>query len=47
MAEQSYRIERYSLGEVKVPSNALYGAQTRRRSSRDPPISHSRFPCLY
>lgn len=30
MAEQSYRIERDSLGDVQVPSQALYGAQTQR-----------------
>jgi fumarate hydratase class II len=28
--QPSYRIERDSLGEVKVPENALYGAQTQR-----------------
>src|SRR3990172_11549889 len=28
--EQEYRIERDSLGEVLVPVNALYGAQTQR-----------------
>ena len=27
---QEYRIERDSLGEIRVPSNALYGAQTQR-----------------
>jgi fumarate hydratase, class II len=26
----AYRIERDSLGEVRVPDNALYGAQTQR-----------------
>ena len=25
-----YRIEKDSLGEMKVPENALYGAQTQR-----------------
>ncbi len=28
--EKSYRIERDSLGEVRVPADALYGAQTQR-----------------
>ncbi len=28
--EASYRIERDSLGEVRVPADALYGAQTQR-----------------
>jgi fumarate hydratase, class II len=30
MAQTNYRTERDSLGEVQVPSNALYGAQTQR-----------------
>ncbi|HEY7320197.1 MAG TPA: class II fumarate hydratase [Candidatus Binatia bacterium] len=30
MAEQSYRIERDSMGEVRVPKEAYYGAQTQR-----------------
>jgi aspartate ammonia-lyase len=30
MAEQKYRTERDSLGEVKVPAEALYAAQTQR-----------------
>jgi fumarate hydratase class II len=30
MAEQTYRIESDSLGEVAVPGSALYGAQTQR-----------------
>ncbi len=28
--KQAYRVERDSLGEVRVPANALYGAQTQR-----------------
>lgn len=30
MNMENYRIERDSMGEVKVPANALYGAQTQR-----------------
>lgn len=30
MAEREYRIERDSMGEVRVPAAALYGAQTQR-----------------
>ena len=30
MKKQSYRIEIDSLGKVKVPKTALYGAQTQR-----------------
>lgn len=43
MAEQPYRIERDSLGEVHVPSHALYGAQTQRAVDNFP-ISELRFP---
>ncbi|MEZ4860020.1 MAG: class II fumarate hydratase [Caldilineaceae bacterium] len=43
MSEQSYRIERDSLGEVKVPAEALYGAQTQRAVDNFP-ISDLRFP---
>lgn len=43
MSEQSYRIERDSLGEVKVPNRALYGAQTQRAIDNFP-ISDLRFP---
>jgi aspartate ammonia-lyase len=28
--EKNWRIERDSLGEIRVPAHALYGAQTRR-----------------
>ncbi|HBY97809.1 MAG TPA: aspartate ammonia-lyase [Chloroflexi bacterium] len=30
MAETNYRVERDSMGEVRVPATALYGAQTQR-----------------
>jgi fumarate hydratase, class II len=36
MVKQTYRIERDSLGEIKVPSNALYGAQTERARQNFP-----------
>ena len=40
---QEYRLERDSLGEVRVPAGALYGAQTQR--ARDNfPISGQRMP---
>lgn len=39
----SYRIEKDSLGEVKVPSDALYAAQTQRAADNFP-ISGIRFP---
>ena len=38
-----YRIEKDSLGEVKVPASALYGAQTQR-AAENFPISGIRFP---
>jgi fumarate hydratase class II len=38
-----FRIERDSLGEVKVPEGALYGAQTQR-ALENFPISGQRFP---
>ena len=38
-----YRIEKDSLGEVKVPANALYGAQTQR-AVENFPVSNIRFP---
>ena len=43
MSEPTYRIERDSLGEVKVPTDALYGAQTQRAVDNFP-ISDLRFP---
>ena len=30
MSEQAYRTERDSLGDIQVPADALYGAQTQR-----------------
>ena len=43
MSEQTHRIERDSMGEVKVPAQALYGAQTQRAVDNFP-ISDLRFP---
>ena len=40
---QGFRIERDSMGEMKVPSDALYGAQTQR-AVENFPISNLRFP---
>ncbi len=42
MADQKYRIEKDSLGEVKVPAEALWGAQTQR-AVENFPISGIRF----
>lgn len=38
-----YRIERDSMGEIKVPANCYYGAQTQR-SLENFPIGNERFP---
>ena len=38
-----YRVERDTMGEMRVPSNALYGAQTQR-AVENFPISRLRFP---
>jgi len=46
MAEQTYRIERDSMGEVKVPADALYGAQTQRAVDNFP-VSDLRFPRMF
>ena len=43
MATNDYRIERDSLGEMKVPASALYGAQTQR-AVENFPVSGLRFP---
>lgn len=43
MSEQAYRIERDSLGEVRVPADALYAAQTQR-AVENFPLSDLRFP---
>ena len=32
-AEEQFRIERDPLGEARVPAGALYGIQTKRRST--------------
>jgi fumarate hydratase class II len=42
MANQEYRIEKDSMGEVRVPANALYMAQTQR-AVENFPISGIRF----
>src|SRR5437588_3049245 len=42
-SESGYRIEKDSLGEVRVPASALYGAQTQR-AVENFPISGLRFP---
>jgi len=41
--KQEYRVEKDSMGEVKVPRNAYYGAQTQR-AVENFPISTRRFP---
>jgi fumarate hydratase, class II len=43
LADSAYRIEKDSLGEVRVPQQALYGAQTQR-AVENFPISGLRFP---
>src|SRR4051812_4633551 len=43
MAEQQYRSEKDSMGEMKVPADAYYGAQTGR-AVENFPISDLRFP---
>ena len=43
MKEQTFRIESDSMGEVKVPAAAYYGAQTQR-AVQNFPISGLRFP---
>ena len=43
MSELAYRIEKDSLGEVRVPADALYAAQTQRAIDNFP-ISDLRFP---
>jgi len=42
MADEAYRIEKDTMGEVKVPTSALYGAQTQR-AVENFPISDLRF----
>jgi fumarate hydratase, class II len=43
MAEQNFRIEKDSMGEVKVPRDAYYGAQTQR-AIENFPVSGVGFP---
>ena len=43
MTEEAFRVERDSMGEVRVPADALYGAQTQR-AVENFPISGLRFP---
>ncbi|HTG00435.1 MAG TPA: class II fumarate hydratase [Nitrospirota bacterium] len=43
---QDSRIEKDSLGEIKVPANALYGAQTQR-AVENFPVSGIRFPRVF
>jgi fumarate hydratase class II len=43
MSEQHYRIEHDSMGDVRVPAGALYGAQTQR-AVENFPISDLRMP---
>lgn len=43
MSENEYRIEKDSLGEIRVPRDALYAAQTQR-AVENFPISSLRFP---
>src|SRR5688572_10019724 len=43
MNTESYRIEKDSMGEMRVPAGALYGAQTQR-AVENFPISDLRFP---
>ena len=40
-----YRIERDSMGELKVPSKALYGAQTQRAVNNFPISEIGRASC--
>jgi len=46
MSDQSFRIERDSLGEVRIPENALYMAQTQR-AVENFPISGLRFGRMF
>jgi fumarate hydratase, class II len=46
MVEQSFRIEHDSMGEVKVPSDVYYGAQTQR-AIENFPISGIGFPASF
>lgn len=43
---QDFRIEKDSMGELQVPANALYGAQTQRAINNFP-ISHTPMPAKF
>ncbi len=43
---ENYRIEKDSLGEIRVPADALYGAQTQR-AVENFPVSGIRFPRVF
>ena len=43
---RAYRIERDALGEVQVPADALYGAQTQRAIDNFP-LSGMRLPAPF
>ena len=43
MSSENHRIEKDSMGEMRVPADALYGAQTQR-AVENFPISNLRFP---
>jgi fumarate hydratase class II len=46
MAEKDYRIQRDSMGDVRVPKTAYYGAQTQR-AVENFPISGTGFPPIF
>ena len=46
MSQPAYRIEKDSMGEVRVPADALYAAQTQRAVDNFP-ISDLRFPRIF
>jgi fumarate hydratase, class II len=46
MATNAYRLERDSMGEVRVPKSAYYGAQTQR-AVENFPISGVGFPPIF
>src|SRR5215813_10452594 len=43
MSKENFRVEKDSMGEMRVPGEALYGAQTQR-AVENFPISNLRFP---
>ena len=42
---EKFRIEKDSMGELEVPADALWGAQTQRAVNNFP-ISGQKMPCL-